>query len=243
MRIVNVFLSYSHHDKPYARDIAERLEKKGLTCFFAEKIDAGKPFADEIRNNLRLCNEVFILISANAIRSKWIFAEYGAGWALHKHISPILLGVSPGLLPDILKPWQTKDYLQIEEVIEACKKRISTEPDLEGEWKYNFYGSNGLLIYAGSCKIQHGEDGLRFIGTRTLEIRDNGQRQEVNIPWSSSWAAIFPDGKVRAEYKLGNVHNGYLSLMIPPDRPVQKISGEVFLLLTNEFGGIEFIRI
>jgi hypothetical protein len=170
--------------------------------------------------------------------------EYGAAWALGKHISPILLGCSAESLPSILKPIQAKDYEKIEEIIDSCQKRVSTEPNLEGKWKYNFYGPNGLLRYAGICTIdQQREESLRFSGTRELEILDNMQRQEVTRFWSSGWATICPDGRIRAEYKLGNVVNGFMSLLIPPDRPVHKLTGEVYILATGEFGNIEFIRI
>jgi hypothetical protein len=240
---MNVFISYSHHDKNFAKDIAERLEKRRITYFFAEKLDAGEVFEDKIRNSLRLCKEVFVLISPNAIKSKWIYVECGAAWALGKHISPIRLVRSPGTLPDIFRSRQCKDFEQIDEVIDACRNRLSTEPDLKGEWHYDFYRPIGRLKYTGICTITQGPEWLHFDGTREFEILDPGQREEVTKGWYSGWAAICADGRVRAEYKFGNADNGFMSLHIPPDRPVHEMSGEVHLVTTHESGYIKFIRI
>lgn len=135
---MDIFISYSHHDKSYARDIAERLEKSGLSYLLDEKLDTGAYFEGEIKSSLRLCKEVFCLVSPKSLESKWVFVEYGAAWALGKHISPILLACSAESLPDILKPLQAKDYEHIEEIIDSCQKRVSIEPDLRGKWKYNF---------------------------------------------------------------------------------------------------------
>jgi TIR domain-containing protein len=240
--MMDVFISYSHHDDDVARDIERRLKRKRIHCFLDRRMDAGEHFEGEIKDKLKFCKEVFALISHNSLKTEWVLVECGAAWALGKHISPILIGCGAELLPSVLKPLQAKDYSKIREIIDACYKRLSFAPDLIGEWAYEFVIS-GRLRYEGHCNIyKDKEERLHFSGTRTREMLD-GQWQEVKRKWATEWVEIYSDQKIRAEYKLENVSPGFMSLVIPPERPVAEIRGEAYILRGSEYGSIEFKRI
>jgi len=231
---MDVFISYSHHDDDVAKDIEERLKAKGLEPFLDDKMDAGTIFTHEINDNLRSCKEVFALISHNSLKSEWVLVEYGAVLALGKHVSPVLIGCTADSLPGVLRNLQAKKYSKIDEVIEACKSRKRTVPDITGEWKYE-YRMNDNHRWEGICEIEKDRrDQFRLLGTRKRETRE-GLFKRVKKPWNTEWAEILPDQKssdkkLTTEYKMGGFSRGIMSLRIPPQGPFNEFGGEVFLL-------------
>ena len=116
------FLSYSTLDTDEAREIHKGLGRANRTCFMSEKsIQPGDVFEERIREALRTCSEVWILVSPNSNRSEWVQREVSAAWALEKKVVPILLRCSPNELPSVMKGFQAIDYHKISDYI----KRLS----------------------------------------------------------------------------------------------------------------------
>ena len=74
--IGKVFISYSHADKRLARRIAKRLEQNGYDIWLDEKeILAGDPLSQSISEAVTTAQVVIFVVSANAVRSKWLKFE------------------------------------------------------------------------------------------------------------------------------------------------------------------------
>lgn len=108
---MDVFVSYSVKDQALADAIAGHLGNAGLTYFMAPKsIRPGEAWADRIRIELQACRYLVVLLSPNSIRSEWVTTEWGAAWALGKHIIPVLYRCDPGALPPRLASIQVCDF-------------------------------------------------------------------------------------------------------------------------------------
>ena len=105
----DVFISYAATDEEHATGLYNTLTSRGLSCFLAKKdLAGGDDFADRIREALHGSKELCLLatpnsISSEGVASEWVATEWGAGWALQKRITPILLDRSPSQLPPRLR--------------------------------------------------------------------------------------------------------------------------------------------
>jgi len=107
----SIFISHDSKDNDLARDLLKRLEKAGLSVTTSSgKID--NPRDDKGRiENLKKSDEVVFLLTSNAIDGNKVFFDLGVADALEKRLTPILVGLRPNELPDIVKGL---------ELIEAC---------------------------------------------------------------------------------------------------------------------------
>jgi hypothetical protein len=71
----NIFLSYSMHDSKWARDLATVLKKEGLHVWSDAEISPGENWADEIGRALSDANAMVVLISPDAVGSRWVQKE------------------------------------------------------------------------------------------------------------------------------------------------------------------------
>jgi len=120
----DVFISYASADKVEALKIAEKLEQRNITYFLASKsLQTGARFQDEIRENLSKCEELFLLLTPNGLKSEWVHLECGAAWALGKHISPILFKCQPQDLSTIVTGLQAVHMDDIGKIIADFEER------------------------------------------------------------------------------------------------------------------------
>lgn len=70
-----LFISYSHEDKPVAKQLAETLSQRGYEVFWDAKIPPGMTFDTYIFENLQGSNAVIVLWSKNSIRSDYVKEE------------------------------------------------------------------------------------------------------------------------------------------------------------------------
>jgi hypothetical protein len=112
-----IFISFDSKDRDLARDLAKRLEKAGLTVTTpSAKID--NPRDDKVRiENLTKADEVVFLITSNAIEGNKVLFDLGVADALEKRLAPVLLGLRPRDLPDIVKGLDFIKYDELESYI------------------------------------------------------------------------------------------------------------------------------
>lgn len=120
----DIFLSYSSLDVECAKRLERKLAKCNINCFMAPKdIEGGAPFEDNIRSALLAASELFVLLSKNSIKSEWVITEWGAAWALKKHIIPLLYGCAVEEIPERLGKLQTRKVSEFERVIAEYQQR------------------------------------------------------------------------------------------------------------------------
>lgn len=103
----DVFLSYSTKDEDFARELKDELEQAGIGCFLAPlSIKPGATWPDAIWQAIRACRVFVLVVTADAIKSKWCLLEIGAAIGLRKAIIAVLR--HSNRLPDVLKTVQAK---------------------------------------------------------------------------------------------------------------------------------------
>jgi hypothetical protein len=76
-----VFLSYSHKDKPIARELSRELEQRGAAVWFDEQMIApGDNWSERIGEAIRNSDVFLLLVSPASARSAWVRRELD--WAL-----------------------------------------------------------------------------------------------------------------------------------------------------------------
>jgi hypothetical protein len=79
-----LFISYSHEDKPVAKQVAEALSQRGYEVFWDAKIPPGMTFDTYIYENLKGSNAVVVLWSKHSINSDYVKEE--AEYAKHHRV-------------------------------------------------------------------------------------------------------------------------------------------------------------
>ncbi|MFN8001764.1 MAG: SUMF1/EgtB/PvdO family nonheme iron enzyme [Acidobacteriota bacterium] len=73
----DVFISHSSHDKPAARELAERLRRDGLKVWFDEwEIKPGDAIPRKIQEGLEQSQTLVLLMSQHASASEWVTFEH-----------------------------------------------------------------------------------------------------------------------------------------------------------------------
>jgi hypothetical protein len=112
-----VFISHASKDEALALDLCERLQARKVPSFAAARdLEGGTPWQEDIRQALRSCAEVLILLTPNSIDRPWIMIEAGAAWVLGKRVTPCLAYVEPGALPEPLTVHQGRSLVTSEEI-------------------------------------------------------------------------------------------------------------------------------
>lgn len=118
----NVFISSDSKDLDLARDLLKRLLKAGLGVTTSTgKIDNPRDDKDRIEN-LKKADEVIFLITNNAIEGNKVLFDLGVADALEKRLAPILVGLRPKELPDIVKGLDFIKYDNLESYIERLRR-------------------------------------------------------------------------------------------------------------------------
>jgi len=113
----DIFLSYSSTVKEEARHVYEFLVHRNISVFMAEKsVTAGDSWEGAIREALRTCNQLWLLMSPESLTSEWVMTEWAVAWALEKKIVPVLFRCAPNDLPKRLQSYQCIDLHKLEDL-------------------------------------------------------------------------------------------------------------------------------
>jgi len=75
-RYANIFISHSSRDRVFVEKVVTELRRHGMACWYAPiNIVGAQQWQDEIGRALRRCNWFLIILSRNALRSKWVKRE------------------------------------------------------------------------------------------------------------------------------------------------------------------------
>lgn len=96
-----IFISYSREDEAFVRELVTQLAEVAITGWMdAADITAGTAIKSVLRDAIKGAKAVIVLISRNAIASRWIDFEIGAAEAMGKRLIPVLIS-GEGIEPDI----------------------------------------------------------------------------------------------------------------------------------------------
>jgi len=77
--MADIFLSYTHIDRPRARPLVELLESNGWTVWWDRGIEPGMPWHPALETELAKCRAVVVLWSKSSVKSQWVCREARAG--------------------------------------------------------------------------------------------------------------------------------------------------------------------
>lgn len=87
----HIFISYSHVDTDYAHDVCRSLEDRGFTVWIDERIDYGERWQAVIEQQVDSCAVFLIIITTDALKSKWVSDELSRARRKEKRIFPLWL--------------------------------------------------------------------------------------------------------------------------------------------------------
>ncbi len=126
----DIFISPTHEDQAWTRDLVKALKKKGLRVWYdAAEVKAGELWEDRLRAGLESSRNVVFVLQKNAATSSWVGFMTGAAMSSNKPmipIAPVDANVSdiPVLLRKLRVIPRTDPTLAAEEVAQA----VSNEP-------------------------------------------------------------------------------------------------------------------
>jgi len=128
-----VFISHSTKDRFIARQVAELIEEAGrehgIETFLDEKdIEFGGSIPERIRQEIRDCGELVVLLSEYSVGRPWVLVEIGAAWVLEKRIIAVMDKLSPDQMPDVIAPYRAVDLNDVRDYIDELAERILTDP-------------------------------------------------------------------------------------------------------------------
>jgi hypothetical protein len=102
-----VFISHSGEDTWIARQIAKGVTDHGATAFLDEAdIKIASEFEDDIRNFLKIADELLVLLTPSALERPYVWAELGAAWLREIPIVVVLHGLT-------VKEFQAKSKIPV----------------------------------------------------------------------------------------------------------------------------------
>ncbi len=102
---LRVFLSYAAQDATQALRIYNVLFKQpDIEIFTTNMLSAGEKWIPKLRKALYESDLFIVLLSPNAVESKWVLYELGAAWGLNKPIIPVVMQLEmSGKVPLVLR--------------------------------------------------------------------------------------------------------------------------------------------
>ena len=77
--MADIFLSYSHLDRPLVRPVVELLESEGWTVWWDRGIEPGMPWLPELEAEMGRSRALVVMWSRRSVRSRWVRREAAGG--------------------------------------------------------------------------------------------------------------------------------------------------------------------
>ncbi len=95
--MADIFLSYSHTDRPAAERLAEALQKAGYSVWWDNRLAGGTAFLPEIEKELLSARCVVVIWSVRSVKSEWVLDEADTGKRAGKLV-PVRVDLAPAPL-------------------------------------------------------------------------------------------------------------------------------------------------
>lgn len=93
---MRIFISYSSRDRDTANAVKASLESAGASVFIDyARLQVGQPFPDQLRDEIKRCDALVLLVSPRSVESQWVQAEVRLAHGEHKRILPVIIENAP----------------------------------------------------------------------------------------------------------------------------------------------------
>src|SRR5689334_20238890 len=87
---LSIFISYSRTDSKFVDRLEEDLKQHGFSTWVdRRKIEGGQNWTDELQKALDRCQVCLVIISQEAVDSKWVKMEYRYALSKGKTVIPV----------------------------------------------------------------------------------------------------------------------------------------------------------
>ena len=86
-----IFISYSKKDRDFGHKLADDLKAAGFKIWIDRSLQVGESWEEEIESQIRVANEVIVVLSPNAVSSKWVQHDGSIAYGLDKQMYPVLI--------------------------------------------------------------------------------------------------------------------------------------------------------
>lgn len=121
-----VFISYSHDDSAFIKDLGEKLTQAGLTYFISDRdIAPASDWSERIWEAIRGCRVFLSVLTPRFLASRWRDLEGGAALAAGKPVLTVLRYVERRQLESPFDRFQSKtveNNQQLEELVESLRR-------------------------------------------------------------------------------------------------------------------------
>lgn len=112
-----LFVSYAHRDRPRVDALVSRLRQAGNEVWLDSDLVGGRPWWDQVLDELRSCDAVLAVLSRASISSRACCSEREYAAQLGKSILPVALEPMPAaLFPADIAQVQVIDYTRPDEI-------------------------------------------------------------------------------------------------------------------------------
>jgi hypothetical protein len=122
-----VFISHATVDKFLAKVLCERIEAIGAVAFRDDRdIEGGDSIPLAIKNAIRECNELVVLLTPQSMKRDWVRFEVGIAFGLECRIVPLFYHVVPEQAPAIIREYRGfhLNLNEFEDYLADLKKRV-----------------------------------------------------------------------------------------------------------------------
>ena len=156
----DIFISYSHRDLSFVKNVALHLQSKGLTVWYDQVMQGGELWYEEIVEQIRNCRAIILILSNASTNSEFVTFEIGIGVGLNKQIFPLDIEKIREI-PSFIGHIQVAKYSN-EESLQKFVRKVFDKVQKEYFWA-NFVGK-GVSI----CVSVKEYSGYEAVGARTL---------------------------------------------------------------------------
>lgn len=117
----DVFLSYSHNERPVAEKVAEALDNAGLSVFQSQELPVGEPVSETIRRALAVSDALVLIVPSEGSLQANSAIELGAAMAWHKPICVVRPENGRARIPEFLSAHRVYPISRLDDVVQAVK--------------------------------------------------------------------------------------------------------------------------
>ena len=123
-----VFISHATHDKWIAKILCEKLEETGADTFRDDRdIEGGDSIPDVILSEIRICDEIVVLLTPESVQRQWVLVEIGIAIGVERRIIPLIYHIDTEQIPDIIKSSRGFDLNDLDDYLTDLSKRMNQE--------------------------------------------------------------------------------------------------------------------